>query len=99
MTRDMWIKESLTLSPAQLAEISVWLGLPWTVKMVFGELVDTVAPDWILPGRDIPTSAPMSAFGTKRTFQRAQSMSAFGGKADIVVLVEGGVKTTLPKAY
>ena len=25
----------------------------------------------------------MSAFGTKRTFQRAQSMSAFGGKADI----------------
>ena len=25
----------------------------------------------------------MSAFGTKRTFQRVQSMSAFGGKADI----------------
>jgi hypothetical protein len=62
VTRDMWIKESLTLSPAELAEISVWLGLPWTVKMVFGELVDTVA-DWILPGRDIPTCAPTSAFG------------------------------------
>ena len=42
VTRDMWIKESLTLSPAELAEISVWLGLPWTVKMVFGELVDSV---------------------------------------------------------
>jgi hypothetical protein len=28
VTRDMWIKESLTLSPAELAEISVWLGLP-----------------------------------------------------------------------
>jgi hypothetical protein len=51
VTRDMWIKESLTLSPAELAEISVWFGLPWTVKMVFGELVDTIAPDWILPGR------------------------------------------------
>ena len=25
----------------------------------------------------------VSAFGTKRTFQRALSMSAFGGKADI----------------
>lgn len=62
VTRDMWIKESLTLSPAELAEISVWFGLPWTVKMVFGELVDTIAPDWILPGRDIPTCAPMSAF-------------------------------------
>src|SRR5258707_657412 len=42
VSRDMWVKESLTLSPAQLAGIGVWLTLPWTVKMVFGELVDTV---------------------------------------------------------
>jgi MFS family permease len=42
VTRDMWVKESLSLSPAQLAGIGVWLNLPWTVKMVFGELVDTV---------------------------------------------------------
>jgi hypothetical protein len=42
VTRDMWIKERLTLSPAELAGIGVWLSLPWTVKMVFGELVDSV---------------------------------------------------------
>ena len=42
VTRDFWIKESLTLSPAELAGIGVWLTLPWTVKMVFGELVDCV---------------------------------------------------------
>src|SRR5262245_39998776 len=42
VTRDMWIKEQLTLSPAQLAGIGVWLTLPWTIKMVFGELVDSV---------------------------------------------------------
>jgi hypothetical protein len=42
VSRDMWVKESLTLTPAQLASIGVWLTLPWTVKMVFGELVDTV---------------------------------------------------------
>ena len=42
VTRDMWIKESLSLSPSQLAGVAVWLTLPWTVKMVFGELVDTV---------------------------------------------------------
>jgi hypothetical protein len=42
VTRDMWIKERLTLSPAELASIGVWLNLPWTVKMVFGELVDCV---------------------------------------------------------
>jgi hypothetical protein len=42
VSRDMWIKEALTLTPAQLAGIAVWLNLPWTVKMVFGELVDCV---------------------------------------------------------
>ncbi len=42
VTRDLWIKESLSYTPSQLAGIAVWLTLPWTVKMVFGELVDTV---------------------------------------------------------
>jgi MFS family permease len=42
VTRDLWIKESLSFTPSQLAQIAVWLTLPWTVKMVFGELVDTV---------------------------------------------------------
>src|SRR4051794_17307874 len=42
VSRDMWIKERLTLTPADLAGIGVWLSLPWTVKMVFGELVDSV---------------------------------------------------------
>jgi MFS family permease len=39
-----WVKKELTaLDPKDLAAIGVWLTLPWTVKMVFGELVDTVA--------------------------------------------------------
>ncbi|MCC6887152.1 MAG: hypothetical protein IT536_01230 [Hyphomicrobiales bacterium] len=42
VSQSMWIKESLTLSPAELAGIGVWLTLPWTIKMVFGELVDAV---------------------------------------------------------
>lgn len=42
VSRDLWIKESLSLTPSQLASVGVWLALPWTVKMVFGELVDTV---------------------------------------------------------
>ncbi|HET9573208.1 MAG TPA: hypothetical protein VFP29_05720, partial [Methyloceanibacter sp.] len=37
-----WIKEALTLSPAELAAIAVWLTLPWTIKMVFGQLADAV---------------------------------------------------------
>ena len=42
VARDMWIKESLSLTAVELAGIGVWLTLPWTIKMVFGELVDTV---------------------------------------------------------
>ncbi|MFO7478651.1 MAG: hypothetical protein R6X03_09950 [Methyloceanibacter sp.] len=37
-----WIKEALTFTPAQLAAIAVWLTLPWTIKMVFGQLADSV---------------------------------------------------------
>jgi hypothetical protein len=37
-----WIRQSLTWSPAELASLAVWFTLPWTIKMVFGELVDTV---------------------------------------------------------
>src|SRR5262245_50067547 len=38
-----WVKKALTLTPAELASLGVWLNIPWTIKMVFGELVDTVA--------------------------------------------------------
>src|SRR4029078_10326626 len=41
VSRDMWIKERLTLSAAELAGLGVWLSLPWTMKMVFGQLVDS----------------------------------------------------------
>ena len=40
VSRDMWIKESSSLSAAELAGLGVWLSLPWTMKMVFGQLVD-----------------------------------------------------------
>jgi hypothetical protein len=39
---NFWVKRDLTLNPEDLAALAVWLTLPWTVKMVFGELVDTV---------------------------------------------------------
>jgi hypothetical protein len=42
VAQDFWIKSALTMTPADLAALAVWLGLPWAVKMVFGELVDAV---------------------------------------------------------
>ncbi len=35
-----WEKENLTLSAEQLISISVWVMVPWTLKMVFGQMVD-----------------------------------------------------------
>ncbi len=37
-----WIKKGLTWTPIELSALAAWLTLPWTAKMVFGELVDTV---------------------------------------------------------
>jgi hypothetical protein len=42
VAQDFWVKAALTLTPAELASLGVWLALPWAVKMVFGELVDAV---------------------------------------------------------
>ncbi|MFM9587545.1 hypothetical protein, partial [Streptomyces caniscabiei] len=42
IAESFWIKRDLSWSPAELASLGVWLTLPWTIKMVFGELVDTV---------------------------------------------------------
>ncbi len=72
VTRDMWIKESLTLTPAELAGIGVWLTLPWTVKMVFGELVDCVPifgsqrRAYILIGALFTAGGPAHACGRRR---------------------------------
>ncbi len=37
-----WLKKTLSLSAVEIAQLGVWLTLPWAIKMVFGELVDTV---------------------------------------------------------
>lgn len=37
-----WVKGSLTLSPADLAQLAVWLQLPWSAKMVVSTFVDAV---------------------------------------------------------
>ena len=42
IAQSFWVKTALTMTPAELAGLSVWLTLPWAVKMVFGELVDSV---------------------------------------------------------
>lgn len=42
ISEEFWVKSALTLTPADLASLAVWLGVPWAVKMVFGELVDSV---------------------------------------------------------
>lgn len=42
IAESFWVKSSLSLTPSELAALSVWLTLPWTIKMVFGELIDAV---------------------------------------------------------
>ena len=37
-----FVKERLGLSAEALMMIAVWLTLPWNIKMIFGQLVDSV---------------------------------------------------------
>lgn len=43
VAQNFFERKGLTLTPAELAQLGVWVTLPWAIKMVFGELVDTVA--------------------------------------------------------
>ena len=52
VAQTFWVKEALTFTPAELAAVAVWLTLPWTVKMVFGQLADSVR-------FSAPSAAPM----------------------------------------
>ena len=90
VTRDLWIKESLSFTPSQLAEISVWLTLPWTVKMVFGELVDTVPmfgsqrKSYILIGALLMATGLLilaGAAGRWLTFARPDQLYVLGAQA------------------
>ena len=42
VAQSFWVKKELTLEPADLAAIGVWITLPWTIKMVFGQFVDCI---------------------------------------------------------
>ena len=42
IAESFWVKEQLTLSAEDLVALGVWLLVPWTIKMIFGQLVDSV---------------------------------------------------------
>lgn len=42
IAQQFWVKEALDMTAVDLAELGIWLTVPWTVKMIFGSLVDSV---------------------------------------------------------
>ena len=42
IANSFWVKEELSLSAEDLVALGVWLTVPWTIKMIFGQLVDSV---------------------------------------------------------
>ncbi len=42
IAESFWVKEELNLSAEDLVALGVWLLVPWTIKMIFGQLVDSV---------------------------------------------------------
>src|SRR5215470_4610171 len=91
VTRDLWIKESLSFTPSQLAGIGVWLTLPWTVKMVFGELVDTVPmfgsqrKSYILIGALLMATGLLILAGAAGRWLWTEAVFGFGARSIAVV--------------
>ncbi|MGM0623666.1 MAG: hypothetical protein ACQESH_06545 [Campylobacterota bacterium] len=43
IAESFWVKEQLDLGADELMALAVWLTVPWTIKMVFGQMVDSIA--------------------------------------------------------
>jgi MFS family permease len=43
ISMNFWVKKTLTLSAEELIALDIWLTVPWTIKMIFGQLVDSVS--------------------------------------------------------
>ena len=86
VTQSFWIKESLTLTPSELAGLAVWFGLPWTVKMVFGELVDCVPLFGSQRGSYVLVGAGFTASGLLTLAGAAGGWLAFLSRNELFVL-------------
>ena len=43
IAESFWVKEQLDLGADELMALAVWLTVPWTIKMVFGQMVDSIS--------------------------------------------------------
>lgn len=43
IANDFFVKKELGLSAVELIELSFWIMIPWSIKMIFGQLVDSVS--------------------------------------------------------
>jgi len=42
IAKDFWVKKYLNLGAEDLVALGVWLSVPWTIKMIFGQFVDSI---------------------------------------------------------
>jgi hypothetical protein len=42
IAKDFWVKKHLNLTAQDLVALGVWLSVPWTIKMIFGQFVDSI---------------------------------------------------------
>ncbi|MFN7038520.1 MAG: hypothetical protein ACK4OM_03005 [Alphaproteobacteria bacterium] len=42
IAESFWIKNSLTLTPSEITSITIWANLPWTMKIIFSQFLDSV---------------------------------------------------------
>lgn len=81
-----WVKDALSLTPAQLAAIAVWIALPWTIKMIFGQFADSISLFGSQRKIYVYFGAVLMAFG---------SLTLFGTAAEIPWLLELGTPASL----
>lgn len=95
VTNTFFFKNAVSLSAEDLVSLSIWIGLPWSIKMVFGALIDGIP---ILGNRRksyIFLGNAMIALGTLGMIDHASSRHLIGAFGEYTGLLLSGLMATV----
>lgn len=95
ITTIFFIKDRLSLSAADLTAIAIWTNLPWSIKMVFGSIIDSVKIFGSNRKAYIYIGAILIAIGTLGRIDHTTTQYIFGFMGEYVGLVITGLLKTI----
>lgn len=97
ITRTFFVKNQLTLSADALIGLSIWISLPWSIKMVFGSIIDGIPilgnnrKSYIYLGASLIAFGSLAMFDIASTHHLTSLIGEYGALLVAGLLSTGGI--------